>query len=81
MSCNNDGGPVGEGGTQLSATIQAGTNITAVYGYVVLYGSESLLEADLEPHTLIVCGYTLMALRPCTWHAALGLVRSRLAET
>ncbi|KAJ2933534.1 hypothetical protein H1R20_g3547, partial [Candolleomyces eurysporus] len=32
MSCNNDGGPVGEGGTQLSANIKAGTNITAVYG-------------------------------------------------
>ncbi|RXW20480.1 hypothetical protein EST38_g5378 [Candolleomyces aberdarensis] len=46
MSCNNDGGPVGEGGTQLSATIQAGTNITAVYGlWIHPYGPATVYMA------------------------------------
>lgn len=81
MSCNNDGGPVGEGGTQLSATIQAGTNITAVYGYVFLGVSKTLLEIDFESRTLTVYGCTLMVLRPYTWHDALGSVQSRIAET
>ena len=47
IACNNDGGPIGPEGQQLSADIRAGDTITAIYGCVLSFCS--VLFEELYP--------------------------------